>query len=311
MREAASGHADPTATGWVRLGLRRVYVLPTGQGLLYGLACLLMTLGSLNYMSNLGLLFSFLCLAAGLLAIPHTWRNLAYLQLRVEPAAPPFAGDQAEFPVRLTEDRGLGRAGLRLRARDGAEVSTDLAAREECRVLVKIPAPRRGALRLGRLRISSRFPLGLWRAWSELDCPVQTLVYPRPTEAPQAPPLALFVRAESGDRGVGADDFLGLRGYRPGDPPRRLDWKALARERGLVTRQFGGDRAEQVWLTWEAVSGDPETRLSRLCRQVLDATRAGQTYGLRLPDREIPPGTGEAHQHRCLAALARYPAGHV
>jgi uncharacterized protein (DUF58 family) len=116
-----------------------------------------------------------------------------------------------------------------------------------------------------------------------------------------------YGREEVGDRGVGADDFVGLRGYHAGDSLRHVDWKALARGRGLLSRQFGGDRADQVWIDWEGWPGlETEARLSRLCRCILDAARSQVDYGLRLPGREIEPAHGTAHEHRCLAALARF-----
>jgi uncharacterized protein (DUF58 family) len=86
-----------------------------------------------------------------------------------------------------------------------------------------------------------------------------------------------------------------------------VDWKALARERGLLSRQFGGDRADQLWIDWDAWPElEAEARLSRLCRCVLDAVRQQADYGLRLPGQEIRPARGPAHEHRCLAALARF-----
>jgi uncharacterized protein (DUF58 family) len=39
---------------------------------------------------------------------------------------------------------------------------------------------------------------------------------------------------------------------------------------------------------------------------VLMADRAGASYGLALPGRELPPGTGEAHRRQCLEVLATW-----
>jgi uncharacterized protein (DUF58 family) len=157
------------------------------------------------------------------------------------------------------------------------------------------------------MTLSSRYPLGLLRAWSYVDTDACAIVYPRPAERFDAPPEPTYGGAEQGSLGVGADDFVGLRGYRPGDAPSRLDWKTLARERGLHTRQFGGDRADRLWLSFDAL--DPagtERRLELLCRGVLDAERSGRHYGLRLPGEILGPGHGEQHAERCLTALALF-----
>ena len=98
-----------------------------------------------------------------------------------------------------------------------------------------------------------------------------------------------------------------LRAYRAGDPPRQIAWKALAREQGLLTKEFSAMASSELWLDWDdAHAADPEARLSVLAHWVLQAEDFGQSFGLRLPGVEIPPGRGEAHRARCLEALALF-----
>jgi uncharacterized protein (DUF58 family) len=110
-----------------------------------------------------------------------------------------------------------------------------------------------------------------------------------------------------GDQGVGADDFAGLRQYHSGDSLRHVHWKAAARQQGLLTKQFGGDRSEELWLDWSNLPEiNIEQRLSILTRWVLLAEREGKSYGLRLPNQVIEPSRGGPHRHQCLKALAEY-----
>jgi uncharacterized protein (DUF58 family) len=75
----------------------------------------------------------------------------------------------------------------------------------------------------------------------------------------------------------------------------------------MLTKEFGGDRVEECWLDWDALDGlDTETRLSVLCRWVLDAAREQRHFGLRLPQRSWGPDQGPAHRDRCLRALAAH-----
>ena len=83
MRVARSG-----PDGRIRIAAGNIYLMPTGYGLMYGVAVLLMLIGSLNYASNLGLLFSFLFVGLGVVTILHSWHNLLDLALHCEPAAP-------------------------------------------------------------------------------------------------------------------------------------------------------------------------------------------------------------------------------
>jgi uncharacterized protein (DUF58 family) len=106
---------------------------------------------------------------------------------------------------------------------------------------------------------------------------------------------------------MGSDDFHGFRAYHPGDSPRHIHWKALARELPLLTKKFTASETPELWLDWSLLPMmDNEARLRSLCRLVLEAQHGGQAYGLRLPGTEIMPARGALHQHRCLEALALF-----
>ena len=98
-----------------------------------------------------------------------------------------------------------------------------------------------------------------------------------------------------------------LRAYRAGDPPKLIAWKALAREQGLLTKDFSAMASSELWIDWaEALAPDPEARLAILCQWVLQADRFGQAYGLRIPGVRIAPDRGEGHCRACLEALALF-----
>ena len=106
---------------------------------------------------------------------------------------------------------------------------------------------------------------------------------------------------------AGGDDYSGLRAFRAGDSPQRISWKTLARGQGLHTKEFFDGGQQTLFFDWHALPPlDTETRLSLLCRAVLEAEGAGQSYGLRLPHLTLGPGCGEHHQHSCLEALALF-----
>jgi len=285
---------------------RRIYILPTGFGLVYATLVGGMLIGSLNYNNNLGFLLGFLLVGLGLVAMLQTWRNLYGLALSPMRAEPVFAGQAARFPFRLV---GPGRAAIEMAAQSGEGTALlDLDSQMEAQTAwLSVPAERRGPMSLGRIKISTRFPLGLFRAWAYAEPTGQVLVFPRPSPRRQGRFPAEYRHSELGDRGVGTDDFVGLRSYHAGDSPRQIDWKAMARGRGLLAKQFGGDRADRLWVDWDAWPAVPsEERLSRLCREILDAAAAQLEYGLRLPGLEIAPARGAPHQQLCLAALARF-----
>jgi uncharacterized protein (DUF58 family) len=99
-----------------------------------------------------------------------------------------------------------------------------------------------------------------------------------------------------------------LRQYHVGDSPRHVAWKAAARDRGLLTKQFSGQAETELWLDWHQlpVHMDGEEKLSRLTRWVLDAHARGMAFALRLPGKTVEPASGMGQRDRCLEALALF-----
>ena len=108
----------------------------------------------------------------------------------------------------------------------------------------------------------------------------------------------------------GEDDFSGMRDWRPGDPPRRIAWKVLARTGQTLVSEYRSGSPAPLWIEWDSeTAADPEQRIASLTRRVLTAQQASRVYGLRLPGVELPPGSGQLHLSRCLEQLALLPVG--
>jgi uncharacterized protein (DUF58 family) len=303
------GYAPPER-GAIVLGHRRVYIVPSRLGLFFGGTLAILLVGSINYALSLGFALTFLLAGMGLAAMVQTTRNLARLSVRAARSEPVFAGDAAHFRLGMANAGDFDRPEILVRhLESGAQQVIDVAAGDSAEAVLAVPAPRRGWLALGRVMLETRFPVGLFRAWSYVEPECRCLVYPRP-EASPLPPLAQSARA-GGARAhaQGSDDFSGLRTYQPADSPRHVAWKSVARSDSqharsdaMLTKQFAGDAVAELWLDLRDLppSLGLERRLSRLAGWVLAAERAGALYGLRVPGAEIEPGRGAAHGAACL-----------
>jgi len=295
-------------SGVIVLVQRRIFILPTRQGLLFAMVLLAMLTGSINYTLGLGFVLTFLLAALGVNAMIHTFRNLANLRVTAGRSHPVFAGDVAQFTVHLENSSDTVRYAIGLTQDKQEATFVDLPARAIVPASIGIPAPRRGVFHPGRLTLFTRFPLGLYYSWSYLEFNMSCLVYPRPAFPGMPLPPATASAGAGGEHGRGQEDFSGLRQYHVGDSPRHIAWKAAARDRGLLTKQFSGRADTELWLDWTQLPPQMgvEERLSHLARWVLEAHAAGISYGLRLPGETVGMAAGEAQRERCLEALALY-----
>ncbi len=90
---------------------------------------------------------------------------------------------------------------------------------------------------------------------------------------------------------------------------RAVDWKAYARERGLLTKRFSGRGTKKILIDWQQTNhlDNVEQRLSQLCLWVVEAEKQGMQYVLTLSANDNSQfDNGEIHKHRCLTTLAEY-----
>ena len=306
LRDWFYGYRAPER-GAITLGQRRVYILPTRLGWFYGATVGILLVGSINYALQLGFALTFLLAGLGLVGMVHTTRNLARLTVNAGRAEPVFAGEAAQFRLYLDNRARFDRPAILVRHQaSGAQMVLDLAPGAVAEAVLAVPATRRGWLPLTRVLLETRFPLGLFRAWSYVEPEARCLVYPHPDLTPLPAPTPDAQAGAARAQALGSDDFSGLRAYQLQDSPRHVAWKAVARSDDMLTKQFAGAAGIELWLDWErfAPGVDVEQRLSRLAGWVLAAEQSGARYGLRLPERIIATDRGAAHLAACLQALA-------
>ncbi|WP_293397497.1 DUF58 domain-containing protein [Nevskia sp.] len=298
----------PRVPGPWTIGRRRVYIVPTRYGYGYGLLLFVMLLGAMNYSNSMAFALTFLLAGIGLLAMHYTHGNLVNLSIAAQGADPVFAGDAAQFSIRLDNPSRSPRHALTIAWQDQLPLAhADVPADSSATLSLALASSKRGWLPAPRFAVATEFPLGLFHAWTWVELDLACLVYPKPA-ADGAAPLS----SGHGDDGrwttqrPGPDEFSGLRGYQAGDALRSIHWKSLARNPQPLVKLFSDNQADELWLDWQALpsSWGPEQRLAQLCRWVLDADAAQRQYGLRLPGGSLSPALGAQHRHACLAALA-------
>jgi uncharacterized protein (DUF58 family) len=286
---------------------RRVYILPSRFGVVFGILVGAMVLGAMNYASSLGFVLAFMLTGLGLVAMHHCHNNLLGARIRFSGAHPVFAGEPCEFRLTVGNDAGAPRYELSLRHNEYHTEPLDLQPGETRSLTLMVPTRKRGLVKLRRCSVATRYPGNLFKAWSWIHMDAECIVYPEPAIDDRPLPVSGGGDGSRGTAEQGDADFAGLKTAVPGDPPQRIAWKAYARSNELLAKQFtGGEQRAQV-LEWDELAGlETEERLSQLTRWCLDAAEEGWAFGLVIPGTTISLGIDRGHLHECLKALALF-----
>jgi len=301
--EKRSGPFD----GSVTLTSDRVYIVPTKAGLVFSLLLLVLLIGSINYEKSLGFVLTFLLVGIGNVCLLATWRNLAGLNLTAGNAAPGFLGETIDFDVRLNNRNPIQRYAIAI-SYDGNECDVaDCRSNSNQQVTFQYKTKRRGLIKPGRFKLHTEFPSGLFIAWTWIDLGMSSIVYPQADKNTKTLYSQNNKSGEMDNQGKSYDNFSHLRKYQRGDVVSHISWKASAKTDELYTKEFQGARLETLWIDWFDIDAkNDEHRLSIMTAYIINAENRHQPYGLKLPDKTIPPNTGNKHYHRCLTALALF-----
>ncbi|MFN0163678.1 MAG: DUF58 domain-containing protein [Burkholderiales bacterium] len=295
--------------GEVFLNQRRVFIFPTRYGFLFAFSLVAFLAASINYDLALGFVLTFFLASAGLVAMLHTFRNQVHLTLAPGRVASVHAGQTAHFELRLTNGKPHERASIWLIARP-EQVVVDVPGGRSVTVTLPVAARRRGWLEAPRITVETRYPLGLFRAWSYWQPDVRCLVWPVPAADALVLPDAPEGNGEGAPRGAGTDDFGGLREYQVTDSPRHIAWKnaatALTTGAPLLSKLFTGAASSELVFDLNTLPRHLglEERLSLLARWVDEASTARAIFTLHVPGASIGPAAGESHRLACLKLLA-------
>lgn len=169
---------------------------------------------------------------------------------------------------------------------------------------------QRGDTRFDHVRISTRFPFGLFVKSAEIDAPARVLVYPELRE------VALRADETTGDEhdehdgpSRSGDDLAGLREFVPGDGVGRVHWRRSVRSGRLLVGEREGEASGEIEVLIRSAEGQPlsaiEDRIRIAASEIVAHLEAGLRVGLRSPRVRIPPSAGASHRREMLTYLAR------
>ncbi len=298
----------PTRAGWVffafTLGVG-LAALNTGNNLLYMIHALLLSFLVLSGVMSESALRGIR--VRRLLPAELVAERTAQIALEIrneQPRIPAFAVVVEDYVGRGGDEHvGTGRA-FALRIGPGARETRSYAF-----------APRaRGALGFTGVRVATRFPFGLFSKAMWVDLAQDALVYPAldPVDARAGRAGQPRHAEHSGGNGGASAESAGLRGYAPGDPYRRIHWRASLRRDQLLVREPEQDRRRDVTVrlaTRGAAPGEAfEREVRRAASEVAAHLAAGQRVALRTDRAAFLPADGARQRALLLSFLATVEA---
>src|SRR5437868_5721243 len=247
------------------------FQITTGGGILIGI---FLVVGFAAYNTGNNLLFLIFSVLASTLFVAWAAARASLRDLVVSARFPDhiFAGEPAPVVVSLhNTKRVVPSFSILVEARCRTEELTDSSTRRRWRrtrarffkrplaYFLHVPHRTRGQQRIEQtfdqrghvlvtgFELSTRFPFGLFRLRRHLHAPrdVDIIIYPK--LEPLGDELHLLPmnagRMIAARRGAG-HDLHSLRDYQAQDDVRHIDWKATARARRLMVREF---TAEDLW----------------------------------------------------------------
>lgn len=287
-----------TASNDFQLNHGNLLVFPSRYGFWFALLILLLYLLGTNYQNNLILLLAYLLLSVFLLCIWFAWRNLAALQIRLQPPQAVFAGQQLRLQLDITAEHPF-------QAVQCTSGPAKASASSDQPVCLQWTAAKRGYYPVTSLQLQSDYPLGIIRCWTYLPVQLHYWVYPTPL-SPVTPQSWQAGTPEIGPRSS-TEHPEQLKAYQQGDPIKRLHWKRLARQPDVPVIRISEQQAKQDprWLLVPPLQGEAlEQCLSEICHQLLELEAKQMEYGLQSPAGDVTLGQGAHHLQQCLQKLA-------
>ncbi|GIU15977.1 MULTISPECIES: DUF58 domain-containing protein [unclassified Shewanella] len=292
----------------ITLSHKSIFILPTGFGLAWLVLLILLFLFGTNYQNNLVMGLSFLLLSIFNTCIIYSYKNLAGLTLSSSKASNTVAGQPIYFPINLSCSTSAYEVQLNFQNQPLEVVNK--VNEHQTRALVTFNKAHRGINHPGRVKIETRYPLGLFRAWSHIDLALTQLVYAEPIIAPNPLYLNSDHSADQQDSGkyvAGIDEYKGLKEYAPGESLKQVAWKQWAQGRGMLTKEFEEPQGAPMWLSLDPAHDNIELALSHLAWHTEQLSSKRQVFGLKMGGSTIQPSHGEQHRNKVQTQLALYP----
>lgn len=294
-----------------KIDKKRIYILPTGPGMIFFAVIFVIFLGSFNENNNMGLLFSFFLFSIFIISTWVTRNNLLNINILSINIENTFAQGKSQLKIHVNTD-SKNKEMINFTA-SGSDNLIDLIYSGKSNMAnLYIDAPKRGIYQPPIIVVSTQYPLGIFRAWTYLVPDKKQIIYPKP--ALNGYSILNFKdygleNEKIAQKDQKEDIFDGLREYVKGDNIKRISWKSYSKGMGLFVKDFDSESGlnDEVMILWDQIKPDnTESKLSIISKTIIDFEAGGIKYGIKMPKFKTMPSSGLAHMNKILERLAGY-----
>jgi uncharacterized protein (DUF58 family) len=285
----------------------------TREGKWYIGVLLLIGVGAINTGNNL--LYLVVATLLSLIIISGIMSEATLRGIKAERSLPPllFKGASTRVILKISNTKKLFPSySFKVAEIDGSSTGAyllKLGPSESANVSAEYTFQKRGAHALSGVKITTRFPFGLFMKGKEEVLPEEALVLPSISKG-------RLSHSGTGAQSVGASTLsgrgfggglYGLREYSLADDARHIHWKSAARSERLLSKEFERESDELVVVVFENTGpAGPafEELVDEAAGTVNRYIEKGFSVGLRTMSSEIPPAPGREQLLRLLRELA-------
>lgn len=169
----------------------------------------------------------------------------------------------------------------------------------------------RGAFALAGVKLSTRFPFGLFVKGREETIITEVIVYPDVTDSSKTASLVAreaVVGAESDRKAGHGGELRGVRDFCERDDARFIYWKAVGRTSRLFVKEFERERARRFTIVFDNFKTKTPHEFEALVDKAASVAKIliekGYSAGFKTLTDTIKPAAGQAQLYRILHALA-------
>lgn len=291
---------------------QRIYIIPTWHGLIFlslSIFCIIM---GATYGSNLVHLLAFILLGIFLIAAIISNNYLKSVEVQRVDIQSNFFPQSSQVRFLIKNKSHEPRDGINIEiSKKWKSLRVDpwsLDVQELKSVMGQLRVTARGKYQIDQIRISCTQPLGLFYVWAIIPLKAVFFAYPEPL-GKSLPPEQVSLKKYQNEyyQTQSPEDFYQHRDYQEGESLGRVDWKALARGRAKMIKEFKSTGG-RIWnLEWDSESlsdANLETKLSQYSLWLKTAQENKIRLSFRHPRWGLLDVQKPSDYTQCLSTLA-------